>query len=53
MKIVDPSDWLRLHWIFFISRYDISGAALSVFQRADRHIKATVKQHIDIGFQAV
>ena len=53
MQIVNPADRLRLHRIFLIGRYDVSGAALSAFQRADRHIKATVKQHIDIGFQAV
>ena len=53
MQIINSADWLRLHRIFLIGRYDVSSAAPSVFQRADRHIKTTIKQHIDIGFQAV
>ena len=53
MQIVDSDDRLRLHRIFLIGRYDVSGAALSVFKGRNSHIKATVKKHIDIGFQAV
>ena len=53
MQIVDSADRLRLHRIFLIGRYDVSGAALSVFKGRNSHIKATVKKHIDIGFQAV
>ena len=53
MQIVDPADRLRLHRIFLIGRYDVSGAALSVFKGRNNYIKATVKKHIDISFQVV
>ena len=53
VQIVDPADRLRLHRIFLIGRYDVSGAALSVFKGRNNYIKATVKKHIDISFQVV